>query len=187
MSKLLEKIRKNTVVDASLLKNSKYFNDGVFITTGVPLLNLAMSGKLDGGLPKGIVQIAAPPKHFKTNFMIEIIKGFQNANIGKDYIVVLYDSELGSTPAYFENAGIDTSKIDHRPVCSVEELSKLVPPLFLGKVSQASVATLFPAAQVCTASGETILAIGSLYLAGEILAHYHGKKLVDHSLQDRLR
>lgn len=122
MSKLLEKIRKNTIVDASLLKNSKYFNDGVFITTGVPLLNLAMSGKLDGGLPKGIVQIAAPPKHFKTNFMIEIIKGFQNANIGKDYIVVLYDSELGSTPAYFENAGIDTSKIDHRPVCSVEEL-----------------------------------------------------------------
>jgi len=75
----------------------------------------------------------------------------------------------------------------HERACSVEELSKLVPPLFLGKVSQASVATLFPAAQVCTASGEAILAIGSLYLAGEILAHYHGEKLVDHSLQDRLR
>ena len=122
MSKLLEKLRKNTVVSPEILKNSRYFNDATFITTEVPLLNLALSGKLDGGLPKGIVQIAAPPKHFKTNFMISIIKGFQQANKGKDAITVLYDSELGSTPAYYEQAGIDTSLIDHRPIRSVEEL-----------------------------------------------------------------
>jgi hypothetical protein len=122
MSKLLEKLRKNTILKPEILKNSRYFIEGQFIKTDVPLLNLAMSGKLDGGLPRGILQIAAPPKHFKTNFMIEIIKGFQIQNAGKDSLVVLYDSELGSTPSYFEKAGIDTSKIDHRPIRSVEEL-----------------------------------------------------------------
>lgn len=122
MSELLKKLRKNTILKPEILKNSKYFTDEKFIKTNVPLLNLSLSGKLDGGLPKGIVQIAAPPKHFKTNFMIEIIKGFQKENQGKDYIVVLYDSELGSTPSYFEKAGIDTERIDHRPIRSVEEL-----------------------------------------------------------------
>lgn len=122
MSKLLEKIRKNTILKPEILKNSKYFTEEKYISTDVPLLNLALSGKIDGGLPSGILQIAAPPKHFKTNFMIEIIKGFQVANRGNDAVVVLYDSELGSTPQYFENNGIDTSTIDHRPIRSVEEL-----------------------------------------------------------------
>lgn len=122
MSELLKKLRKNTILNPEILKNSKYFTDEKFITTNVPLLNLALSGRLNGGLPKGIVQIAAPPKHFKTNFMIEIIKGFQKENEGKDYLVILYDSELGSTPDYFEKAGINTERIDHRPIRSVEEL-----------------------------------------------------------------
>lgn len=123
MSKLLEKLRKNTIVDAQLLKNSKYFDDGKFIPTRIPLLNLALSGKIKGGgLPKGIVQIAAPPKHFKTNFMLELMHGFQTENEGEDYIIVLYDSELGSTLSYYEKMGLDTSRIDHRPIKSVEEL-----------------------------------------------------------------
>lgn len=122
MSKLLEKLRKNTILKPEILKNSRYFENEKYIKTDVPLLNLALSGKLDGGLPRGIVQIAAPPKHFKTNFMLEIMKGFQNENIDTDYIIVLYDSELGSNPNYFQKAGVDTSKVDHRPIRSVEEL-----------------------------------------------------------------
>lgn len=124
MSKLLERLRKNTIIEnASILKNSKYFTDDTFIPTDVPLLNLALSGRLKGGLPKsGVIQIAAPPKHFKSNFMIEIIKGFQNSNKGKDSITTLYDSELGTTPDYYEKSGVDTSLIDHRPIKSVEEL-----------------------------------------------------------------
>jgi hypothetical protein len=39
-----------------------------------------------------------------------------------DAITVLYDSELGTTPAYFEKSGVDTTLIDHRPIKSVEEL-----------------------------------------------------------------
>ncbi len=122
MSNLLAKARKNTVVDAQILKNSKYFDSKKHIPTRIPLLNLALSGKLNGGLPAGIIQIAAPPKHFKTNFMIELMHGFQEENKGEDYLIVLYDSELGSTVEYYEKMGIDTTRVDHRPIKSVEEL-----------------------------------------------------------------
>lgn len=122
MSELLKKLRKNTIVDAQLLKNSKYFDNVKKIPTRVPLMNLALSGKLKGGLPAGILQIAAPPKHFKTNFMLEIMHGYQTEKAGKDYLIVLYDSELGSTPEYYTKCGIDTSRVDHRVIKSVEEL-----------------------------------------------------------------
>ena len=128
MSKMLEKIRKNTIVDAQILKNSKYFDSGKVHPTRIPILNLALSGRMrrigpkKGGFPKGIIQIAAPPKHFKTNFMLELMRAYQDDNEGKDYIIVLYDSELGSTLSYYEKAGLDTTRIDHRPIKSVEEL-----------------------------------------------------------------
>lgn len=122
MSELLKKLRKNTIVDANILQNSKYFDNTKRIPTRVPLLNLALSGKFSGGLPSGILQIAAPPKHFKTNFMLEIMFGFQEQKKGKDYLIVLYDSELGSTADYYAKSGIDTTRVDHRPIKSVEEL-----------------------------------------------------------------
>jgi len=123
MSKLLTKIRQHTIVNAEILKNSKYFDTGDRIPTRVPLLNLALSGSIrNGGLPKGIIQIAAPPKHFKTNFMLEMMKGFQDKHKGEDYFIVLYDSELGSTLDYYVKMGIDTERVDHRPIKSVEEL-----------------------------------------------------------------
>lgn len=122
MSKLLEKLRKNTIVDAQLLKNSKYFAAQDFIPTDVPIMNLAFTGSFKGGMPAaGITMVAAPPKHFKTNFMLEMIKAFQNKYEGQEYAIVLYDSEKGYTPEYFENSGIDMEKIDHRFITSVEE------------------------------------------------------------------
>jgi hypothetical protein len=123
MSELLKRIRKNsTIPSASILKSSKYFDSGKLIKTRIPLFNLALSGKLDGGLPSGIIQIAAPPKHFKTKFLHELMYAFQENNKGEDYFIVLYDSELGSTLEYYEKAGLDTTRIDHRPIKSVEEL-----------------------------------------------------------------
>ena len=123
MGSLLDKIRKNTVIDAQILKNSKYLDNGRRIKTRIPLLDLALSGSLkDGGLPPGILQIAAPPKHFKTKFLHEIMYAFQEDNKDKDYIIVLYDSELGSTPEYYNAAGINTEKVDHRVFESIEKL-----------------------------------------------------------------
>lgn len=123
MSDLLKRLAKNSVVNREILQNSRFFTDQLVIPTRVPLLNLALSGKFDGGFSSGIVQIAAPPKHFKSNLMIEFIASFLEKYKDEDALVVMYDSEGGTTPEYFASAGIDISKIDHRPISSIEELT----------------------------------------------------------------
>jgi hypothetical protein len=120
---LLDKVSKASIIkERAILKNSKYFDNQDYIPTRIPLFNLALSGKLHGGLPSGIVQLAAPPKHFKTKFLHEMMWGFQEKYKNDDYVIVLYDSEIGSTLKYYEDAGLDTTRIDHRPIMSVEQL-----------------------------------------------------------------
>ena len=66
---LLDKIKKNsTIKDSSILSNSKFFGVKDLIQTPVPALNVALSGKLDGGLTPGLTVFAGPSKHFKTAF-----------------------------------------------------------------------------------------------------------------------
>ena len=122
MSKLLDRIRKNTILKPQLLQNSKYFDNGEIVPTSIPLLNLAMRGTFDGGLSSGIHMIAAPPKHFKTNFMLELMKSFQDKYADEDAICVLYDNEKGYSKDYFVKAKIDMEKVDHRFFTTIEEL-----------------------------------------------------------------
>ena len=65
--KLLDKLQKNsTIKDASVLSQSKFFNKKDMIMTNVPALNVALSGRVDGGLTPGLTVFAGPSKHFKT-------------------------------------------------------------------------------------------------------------------------
>ena len=85
-----------------------------------------------------------------------------------------------------ESAGeIILVSIDHERTIAADDLKKFIPKSFLGRTKIASVEDLFPAPQQCLVSGPTVVVIGSLYLAGEVLARYHGKKLNPH-LQDKL-
>ena len=85
-----------------------------------------------------------------------------------------------------ESAGeIILVSIDHERAIPADDLKKLIPKSFLGRTKIASVKDLFPALDKCSALGSTVVVIGSLYLAGEVLACYYGKKLNAH-LQDKL-
>ena len=85
-----------------------------------------------------------------------------------------------------ESAGeIILVSIDHERALSADDLKKLVPKSFLGRIKIAQVKDLFRTPQQCSVTGSTIVVIGSLYLAGEVLARYYGKKLNPH-LQDKL-
>jgi len=54
MSTLLDKLKKNsTIKDTNILSESKFFNAKDMIQTSVPMINVALSGKLDGGLTQG--------------------------------------------------------------------------------------------------------------------------------------
>jgi len=118
---LIEKLQKNTTIkDTSLLSESKFFNAKDMIQTPVPMLNVALSGKLDGGLTPGLTVFAGPSKHFKTAFALLLAKSYMDKY--DDSVVLFYDSEFGSPQSYFESFGIDTSRVLHTPVTDVEQL-----------------------------------------------------------------
>ena len=121
MSNLLDKLQKNsTIKDTNILTDSKFFNDKDLIQTSVPAVNVALSGKLDGGLTPGLTVFAGPSKHFKTAFAMLLIKAHQEKY--PDGVVLFYDSEFGAPKSYFETFDIDTSKVLHTPIADIEQL-----------------------------------------------------------------
>lgn len=121
MNLLMDKLKKNsTIKDTSILSESKFFNAKDMIQTAVPIINVALSGKLDGGLTPGLTVFAGPSKHFKTAFALLLAKSYLDKY--DDSMVLFYDSEFGSPQSYFTSFGIDTSRVIHTPITDVEQL-----------------------------------------------------------------
>jgi len=121
MSELLDKLRKNsTIKDTNILSESKFFNAKDMIQTPVPMINVALSGKLDGGLTPGLTVFAGPSKHFKTAFALLLAKSYMEKY--NDAVVLFYDSEFGSPQSYFDSFGIDTNRVLHTPITDIEQL-----------------------------------------------------------------
>ena len=117
----MDKLKKNTKVDyTSILADSKFFNDKDLVSTDVPMINVALSGSMDGGLAPGLTVLAGPSKHFKTSFALIMASAYLKKY--EDSVLLFYDSEFGSPQAYFENFGIDTNRVLHTPITNVEEL-----------------------------------------------------------------
>ena len=90
------------------------------VQTTVPALNVALSGKLDGGLSTGLTVFAGPSKHFKTAFAMLLSKSYLDKY--DDGVVLFYDSEFGAPQGYFDSFGIDTDRVVHTPVTDIEQL-----------------------------------------------------------------
>ena len=121
MSALLDKLKKNTTIkDTNILSESKFFNAKDMIQTPVPMINVALSGKLDGGLTPGLTVFAGPSKHFKTAFALLLAKSYMEKY--DDAVVLFYDSEFGSPQGYFDSFGIQTNKVLHTPITDIEQL-----------------------------------------------------------------
>ena len=118
---LLDKIKKNsTIKDSAILANSKFFNAKDMITTGVPMVNVALSGNLDGGLTPGLTMWAGPSKHFKTAFSLLMAKSYMDKY--SESVLLFYDSEFGTPQSYFDTFGIDTERVIHTPLTDIEQL-----------------------------------------------------------------
>lgn len=118
---LKEKLLKNTTIKLSAsLNESKLFNDVDVCQTRVPLLNLALSGKFDGGLTSGLTVLAGPSKHFKSNLGLVLVSAYMKKH--KDAICMFYDSEFGSKDSYFQSQGVDPERVIHNPIKNIEEL-----------------------------------------------------------------
>ena len=118
---ILDKIKKNsTIKNSDILSQSKFFTKKDMIPTTVPVINVALSGRLDGGLTPGVTMWAGPSKHFKTAFSLLMAKSYMDKY--EDAALLFYDSEFGTPQSYFDSFGIDTDRVIHTPLTNVEEL-----------------------------------------------------------------
>jgi len=118
---LMDKLKKNSKIEyTAVLEDSKFFNKKDMVPTSVPMVNVALSGRLDGGLTPGLTVLAGPSKHFKTAFSLLMAKAYMDKYT--DAVMLFYDSEFGTPQAYFDSFGIDTSRVLHTPITDVEQL-----------------------------------------------------------------
>ena len=118
---IMDKLQKNSKIkETSILADSKFFTEKDMVATDVPMINVALSGSVDGGLAPGLTVLAGPSKHFKTSFGLIMAAAYLKKH--KDAVLLFYDSEFGSPQAYFEQYKIDTSRVLHTPIKNIEEL-----------------------------------------------------------------
>jgi RecA/RadA recombinase len=120
MSLINRIIKNSTIKDTSVLTESKIYGKKDMITTSVPMVNVALSGRVDGGLTPGLTVLAGPSKHFKSAFSLLMASAYMKQY--PDSVLLFYDSEFGTPQGYFESFGIDMERVVHTPITDVEEL-----------------------------------------------------------------
>jgi RecA/RadA recombinase len=117
----MDKLKKNSKISQTdILSDSKFFTEQDMVQTDVPMVNVALSGSISGGITPGMTVLAGPSKHFKTSFALLMASAFLKEK--KDGVILFYDSEFGSPQSYFEEFDVDTDRVLHTPVANVEEL-----------------------------------------------------------------
>lgn len=117
---LLDRLQSTGSVKATILSESSFFNEKEKADTGIPIINAAFTGGLDGGVVPGLTVIAGPSRHFKSNIGLLCVKAYLDKY--KDAVCLFYDSEFGITGEYLQNMGIDSTRVLHIPVLHLEQL-----------------------------------------------------------------
>jgi len=90
------------------------------ITTSVPMVNVALSGRIDGGLTPGLTIMAGPSKHFKSAFSLLMAGAYMKQY--PESVLLFYDSEFGTPKSYFDAFNIDMDRVIHTPITDIEKL-----------------------------------------------------------------
>lgn len=120
MPSIMDKLKKNSKLDADVLTKSKYYGKKDQAPTDVPMMNVALSGSVDGGLSPGVTILAGPSKHFKTNFALKLASAYMKKY--PEAVMLFYDSEFGAPQSYFDMFDIDMERVLHTPIVNLEEL-----------------------------------------------------------------
>ena len=118
---IMAKLKKNSkIAHTEVLSESKFFTEKDMVATDVPMINVALSGSVEGGLAPGLTVLAGPSKHFKTSFALIMASAYLKKY--PEAVLLFYDSEFGSPQDYFKAFGIDPSRVLHTPITNAEEL-----------------------------------------------------------------
>ncbi len=120
MSLINRLIKNSTIKETAVLSESKIYGTKDMITTSVPMVNVALSGRVDGGLTPGLTVLAGPSKHFKSAFSLLLAAAYMKQY--PESVLIFYDSEFGTPQAYFDSFGIDMDRVMHTPITDIEQL-----------------------------------------------------------------
>ena len=84
------------------------------------MINVALSGSVDGGITPGLTMLAGPSKHFKTGFALLLASAFLKKY--DDGVILFYDSEFGTPQSYFSTFKIPLDSVVHTPITDIEQL-----------------------------------------------------------------
>lgn len=127
---LLDTLKTAGNIKGVTIADSHFFKPKDLMQTRIPIINTALTGTLDGGLPHGILSIGGPSRHFKSNLGLVAVAAFM-----KKYpkgVCLFYDSEFGTTPEYLIAHGIDPTRMVHIPITNIEMLKND----FMGKLQK---------------------------------------------------
>ena len=120
MSLMSRLIKNSTIKETASISDSKVYGRKDVIMTSVPMVNVALSGSVDGGLTPGLTVLAGPSKHFKSAFSLLMAAAYMKQY--PDSVLLFYDSEFGTPEGYFVSFGIDMSRVVHTPITDIEQL-----------------------------------------------------------------
>ena len=117
--------RMNSKKGMSLLSDAHIFQKKEVIPTEYPIINVAFSGEVDGGLVPGLTVIAGPSKSYKSLLTLLCLAAFQKKY--PEGSAIFYDCEYGITEDYMRMHGVDPTRVFYEEIENVEDLKfKLV-------------------------------------------------------------
>lgn len=121
MSDLLNRLIKASPNKyTNVLSKSEIFNIKDTVPTNLPILNIALSAKVTGGISGGATIWSGESKTFKTLVSLFCMKAYLEKY--EEAVAMIFDSEGGITPEYLTSIGIDTSRVIHIPIEHLEML-----------------------------------------------------------------
>src|SRR5574343_530415 len=121
VSALMAKVLKNSSLkNSSVLSQSEIFNNKDRVSTDVPIINMAFSAELNGGITNGLTILAGEEACFKTNIALKCVQAYLDKY--PDAICMFFDNEGGATPEYLESQGINPDRVAHIFFEDIEEL-----------------------------------------------------------------
>ncbi len=118
---LADRLLKGTTLKyTSSLETSIFFKEREMVPTPVPMLNVALSGRVDGGLTSGVTVLAGQSKNFKSGFALLLASSYLKKY--PESVLLFYDSEFGVPQSYFDMFSIPMNRVIHTPVTDIEEL-----------------------------------------------------------------
>lgn len=121
MSSLTEKLLKNSTIDQTdLFQDTEYYKKIDPSKTTIPMINVALSGNIEGGLFPGLLMIAGESKSFKTLFSLFLAATHLKKH--PDSVLLFYDSEFGAPQAYFKSLKVPQNRVIHTPITDIEVL-----------------------------------------------------------------